>query len=461
MFAASAVNRRSFLLASLSTSTVALGCRPATEPTTAPPSTTRRDVPLRVVLAGPKRASEVIKTAWSAVSEQPLEINVLDPTNVPLSNWDNAIVQAMQKADLGIVPSGVTASLAQARLIANWRSESSSPVEEENPSDELFPVLLENVAQFGGQRIGQPLGASVPALMFAASDEGNRIQTPQTWLDYESLVEQLTAKGTRAVCAEPLAGGAAANMFLWRTSNYQPPVWLFDRENLKPAIDSEVYVKSLESLARCAKLYGSKRLSAGEVWQQVAAGKLQLALGWPAVHSDNELIADAEQSRFAPLPFGETPQQLPASPAQGLVSAEALVAIVSSKCRQSEAARRLAMWLSGTEGTSMIRDSIDGYSILAAGDSSRTKPPAGTLADSYEQVLSIELSKVVIRPSLRIVRYRDYLQTLDQAVLDCLDGKLTAAKALEQTAESWAKLHAEVGIDKQSKAWRMAQGLSG
>ncbi len=71
-------------------------------------------------------------------------------------------------------------------------------------------------------------------------------------------------------------------MFLYRVSNYQPPVWLFDRETLAPMITSDIYVKALESMARCVKWYGDARLSAGEVWNQISSGKLQMAIGWPA-----------------------------------------------------------------------------------------------------------------------------------------------------------------------------------
>ncbi len=62
---------------------------------------------------------------------------------------------------------------------------------------------------------------------------------------------------------------------------------------------------------------------------------------------------------------------MPSSPAQGLVHCDAPVALISSQCRQSDAARRFAVWLSGSEGTGMIRDSIDGFTILSSGELNR------------------------------------------------------------------------------------------
>ncbi len=470
--AAQTVNRRSFLVVSATTAAAAIGCKPAESPAAKTQGAARTDVPLRVVIAGSPRTSDVIKTAWAAVSEQTLEIKLIDPAVVAAADWEQAVVDAMKKNDLGIVPSGVTAALAQARLIANWRedekrrpSSGSSTIEDgddEAMGTSLFPVLLDSVGKFGGQRIGQPLGATLPCLIISNADDASQTTVPRTWQEYESTVEQLTQKGSQSVCAEPLAGGAAAEMFLYRVSNDQPPVWLFDRETLAPVIASEVYVKALESMARCVKLYGSSRLSAGEVWHQASSGKLQMAIGWPATHSNTELIADADRCRFASLPFGESAGSMPSSPAQGLVHSDVPVALISSQCRQSDAARRFALWLSGNEGTGMIRDSINGFTILSSAELNRpgATTKAGTLSDSYDNVLSSELTKVVIRPALRILQYRQYLAALDAAVLDCVNEKMKASEALEAAAKQWSELHKQVDIDKQAKAWRMSQGLS-
>ncbi len=108
------------------------------------------------------------------------------------------------------MPSGVTAALAQARLIATWREAESAGSGVENATAEgsddeglgpaLFPVLLDSVGKFGGQRIGQPLGASLPCLIIANADDAAQTNLPRTWQDYESAVEQMTQRYEERLC---------------------------------------------------------------------------------------------------------------------------------------------------------------------------------------------------------------------------------------------------------------------
>jgi hypothetical protein len=64
-----------------------------------------------------------------------------------------------------------------------------------------------------------------------------------------------------------------------------------------------------------------------------------------------------------------------------------------------------------------------------------------------------------VRPTLRLLGYDRYLAALDRAVIDCLDGKVTAAEGLAQASAAWKELTKEYGLEGQAKVWRYSQGL--
>jgi hypothetical protein len=51
------------------------------------------------------------------------------------------------------------------------------------------------------------------------------------------------------------------------------------------------------------------------------------------------------------------------------------------------------------------------------------------------------------------------MAVLDREVLACLDGKQTATESLEAVSTAWQSITAEIGPERQAKAWRLAQGL--
>jgi len=78
---------------------------------------------------------------------------------------------------------------------------------------------------------------------------------------------------------------------------------------------------------------------------------------------------------------------------------------------------------------------------------------------SYGSVLAKSLSSLSMRTPLQVLEYRKYAESLDAAVLSCLDGKQSAQDSLTNTAKKWTELADRIGIKEQAKAWRKAQGL--
>lgn len=452
-------NRRCFLAAAAASGAVLLGCTP--RPEAAPSATSaRRDVPLRVLLCGTQRWADLLTTAWSAIAEQPLQINLLDDAVIDASQWQSQVITAMASCDVAIVPAGLLPAINNASGLTPPNEELLS--DEGIDADSLYPVLREGLMRFGGRTVAVPLGAVQPALVIRNDGAAGEIEPPRDWDGFITAAKQFSDSQV----AEPLADGAAAKMYLWRANAAQPPVWLFDRQSFAPVIDTPPYVDVLETMQRCAQTYGGARLTAGQVWSQIASGGLRMAIAWPAAHSDEERIEEASGCSFASLP---TAGFANAAPPQTLVDHQSPVAIISSHCRQSEAAKRFLTWVLDGEGTDMIGAAVTGVTEVrstAAPSAAQAKLPsqpsrAERSLSSYSAQAREALSALTLRPPLQLLEYRQYAAALDAAVLSCLDGEQSAQAAMSQAAEEWAALTTRIGVKAQHQAWRRAQGLSG
>lgn len=481
VFVGSRKSRRDFLI-SATGSAMLLGCnRSPSEP--APQSSmqpVRSDVPLRVLLCGDKRWSEMLTTAWSGVSDQALQVTPLDPAVVSVDQWQDKVMAAMKLADVGIVPTGMLAALDAESAFTppsdDWLSEEGVNFAS------LFPVIREGLITFGGRTVALPQGAIQPSVVVRTDLASGALALPGDWESYIRLATELNGSSgddKEPVVAEPLAPGDAARMFLWRANTANPPVWLFERETFTSVIDQEPYVETLETLKRCASQYRGARLTAGEVWSRITAGQLKMAIAWPAISSQSERIEEATSCDFGRLPSLSKATERTGSdstePAaaksiatvrQTLIDTESPVAVMSSHCRQSESAKRFLTWLIDGEGTSMIRTAVTGLTPLRAESSVASREEeqsdvdaAISNAQDYMSVLSESLSSLNLRPAPRLLHYRKYLATLDTAVQSCLDGKQSSQEALSVAAKTWDALTQEVGEMPQHRAWRRTQGL--
>jgi hypothetical protein len=248
-------------------------------------------------------------------------------------------------------------------------------------------------------------------------------------------------------------------------------------------LESEAYVRALETMRACAESYGGKRLTAGEVWAGVADGRLAMAIGWPALTADVEAFPSLGQVLVGSPPRGvgeaaSPDAELAPSVANWaiLTDPEAPLAVISGSCRQTAAAKRFLGWLAGGDGSELVRGALPGMTVCrkdtdggpAGGASSAGRQggasPAGQQGGSaagplYDNYLKMRLRSSQVRPTLRLLGYDRYLAALDRAVIDCLDGKVTAAEGLAQASAAWKELTKGYGREEQAKVWRYSQGL--
>lgn len=468
--------RRDFLFTSTATGIVwSVGCRPNQAPQDTGP--TRTDVPLRVLICGHAGWGDAISTAWRGIAQQPLAIETLAPTSAidgnaeasggivsagdekPTSNLARRVLESLTRSDVAIVPCGLVADIAESSALVPLGDDLVQA--EDLAADRFFPVISQSLMRWAGRPVAIPLGCVQPAMLVSVElaarlGQPDQPGLPKTWSEFDQVLQQFAADAT---AAEPLTGGNAAKMFLWRASEAAPSVWLFDRVSFKPVLEQETYVKTLQTMHQNIQRYGTTRKSAGEVWSDFADGKLAIAIGWPAEFGDPprvESIGDAIATALpAPTDLID-PVQLSAPV---LPDPDSPIAIISSRCRQTAAAKRFLIWLSGGDGTELIRGAIGSISHVRRDTDTTNRESESSAPSDYATFLAKRLSSLNLRSTIRLHGYDLYMASLDREVLACLEGKKTAAEALATTAENWQAITAAIGPERQAKAWRLAQGL--
>lgn len=468
--------RRDFLLTSAAGGIACFaGCKPSSQSETG--SAVRTDVPLRVLVCGDESWGDAIQTAWSGIAQQPLAIEILplgsasagqpriDATtpaavSKPSSDFAGRVVAALARNDVAIVPCGVMPDI--------YETVSLMPLGEDVIDDDdlaanlFFPVIGESLMRWAGNPVAVPLGCLQPSMLVGAGATAKLGQSderalPKTWAEFDQVLQQIAGEGSGA--AEPLAGGAAAKMFLWRASDASPPVWLFDRVSFEPVLTGETYVMTLETMRQNAQRYDKTRSTPGEVWNGVASGKLSLALGWPAAFGDPPRVESIGDTLASVLPATPANDDVLTIARPVLPDPDAPLGVISSRCRQTVAAKRFLIWISGGEGSEMIRAAIGPMTSIRRDDGTSTREPSGSASNDYETFLAERLASLNLRPTIRLHGYDRYMAALDREILACLDGKQTAADSLESVSKAWQSITAEIGPERQAKAWRLAQGL--
>ena len=420
--------RRRFLIGSAAViASIEIGCGKA-EPVAVPLAKTRKNVPLRVLLVGEADDKDTVTRGWQAVSEQQIQINVLPLDRADSSGIGDAFLTGAKKADVVIYPLVLVGEASRSDAVVEMTADEVKKIESEVGA--LLPTARNGAARYGRATYALPLGCALPALVAQS-----KIEPLESWEDYDQLV----ATQWEGMAAEPTAAGWAGTMFLWRCSGMKN--WLFERKNLKPLINTEPYVTSLELMVRTNSRYQKKDQTPDQIWALVGEGKLRGGIGFPIRRS-----SAADNMEVFPLPGVVNLSKVVLDPFSPVVS-------LSASCRQTDASKQFIEWLCGGEGSRSVRRQVAGMTDLRAGTSS-----SGTSA-SYDDWLITQLQAPLTAPCPQLNAATDYLLVLDQQVRRALAGDAAPQEALDVVAENWSALTAKSGADKQIRAWRMAQGM--
>jgi multiple sugar transport system substrate-binding protein len=281
---------------------------------------------LRLLIVGDPALSQKItrlRGEWSARSGASLEISDSSPA-------DLAKAKSLA-ADVVIYPSAELGTLVQRRMV-----RALPPAWLDRPGYQKADLLelpgLRETA-WGEQTYAVPLGSPV-FVCFYRSDLFERFnrRPPQTWVEYQALVEffagQMKSKATATAslhfpALEPLAKGWAGNVLLARAAAYAKHrdyySTLFDKDSLEPRIASEPFVRALTELVATAKLGPKAQLDCApsDVRREFFAGHAAMALSWPTAADSmappREPSGAARATAGSPAGTSAAPSAVPAS----------------------------------------------------------------------------------------------------------------------------------------------------
>jgi hypothetical protein len=432
------LNRRHLLVGSATWAVGAtLGCRHEEEPVAAA-TEERQDVPLRLALAGTEQDAESIQRGWGAVTEQPIDIQPIKMDRGDAGTLSDAILTAAKNSDLIIYPLAWVAQASAAEVVVALSDDEFEAIDQESGS--LFPALRSGAARYADQYLAVPLGAALPALLWGVDDAESGQPAIESWQAYDDAV----SKVWNGMASEPSAPGWAGAMFLWRAASAKS--WLFSREDLRPLVDQEPYIESLDLMVRTHARYQMKRQTPDQVWSAVNSGELKGGIGFPGVRTEVQ-----REFQIGNMPGVNELSKVLLDPFSPVIS-------LSANCRQSTVAKRFIGWISGGEGSPTIRQQVAGMTEIRESANRENDAYAGG-PNSYNHWLATRLSSPVTIPNLQLLQAGDYYAALDQHVGRALAGDAKPREALAAVAKQWQATSEHVGIDKQLRAWRRAQGI--
>ena len=358
---------------------------------------------------------------------------------------------------------------------------------------DLFAGLREKLGSKTGDML---LPIASPVLVCYYRDDllrAARFSPPQTWDDYQRLLEKLGdwAPGLSAV--EPWGDDFRATMFLARAVPFaQHPghySLFFDIETGRPLIDGPGFVRALQISRAAVEQMPADVLTYGpaDCRAAILGGRAALAIAFESPPSQGGDAGPAEgkantvsrpeagaigcirlpgarevfnSSRRAWEPVKEKGINQVA-----LVGFSGLAAAVSSKCSpvQIEAAWNALARLGG-------RDMVAGFppGVVGLCRESQLSDPAAVVgpelnvaeAAAYTQATAESLRDGRVVVELPVARRQEFRQSLAAALRGALEGTKSAEAALHQAAATWQRLGEEIGPEKLRDQYRVALGLS-
>lgn len=435
-----------------------LGCsEPRTAEQSEPKSSSRADVPLRIVWVGQQSDCDQVQRVWQSMDPLPLSITCipLDLTDVgDMSSKIQDVKNATGRCDLIVAPLMMVADLFADNAIA----EIVGSEFERGGELDLLPAIRVGAASYAGRMMAIPIGSQPWALL--ASEQVEGLVDVQNWTDYDDLVALQNGKA-----AEPTLRGHCGYSFLLRASSVAQQGWLFDRETFAPTIARSEYVGALELMQRTVARYDADPMGPSEIGQGIANGDLQLGVG--SIDASN--VETVGLVAVTDLPKGlrvsetdEAGEQSPSTQRNRSLSPVLLppmtvIGTVSKDCRQTRSAKRWLAWLNNGDGMGEVWRSSSSLSPTSSKDSGDDLSSA-MVDTGYQDWVQRHFSRSAVRPVMQLISGASYYDVLDKSVHSCLYEGTDAKVALDEVVRRWSELTDSVGLERQERAWRRASG---
>lgn len=437
--------------------------------------------PLLVTVVGTQEMADVLQREWSARSESPLTVRVVEPAR--------AADEARLNSDLVLFPTAMLGDLAHADALLPLDEELSE--RDAFDQTDLLPFARQHEGNWAGKTLALPLGSAMPVMIYRGDVlEKLNIDPPTTWQEYGAAATKLheaakagtLPEGMKVAVLEPTEPIDAARQLVMRAAAYVrvPGRYsgLFEFSSMKPELTSPAFAKALDEYRQAIEAQGSsgEAVDYAGASRQLLAGDAALGvtflLAAPILETE-ESLERAALVTVAPLPGAVEFWQPRGESWERRDSAEIvpvwgdfglLVGIGRSVADRGRALRALESIVGAEIGTPV--------SISASGtapfrksqlgsNASWTKLPETLPANAqYSQVIEELQSSPDHLLLPRIPGRERYLQVLGDETLLALKGEKTSEAALADAASAWEKITDELGRESQIRAYRASLGLT-
>lgn len=398
----------------------------------------------------------------------------------------NGVVLPPASADLAVAPLPSLSAL----IAADWLA----PISDRDPafeqSQDLLPGLRRGLSQPGGRTAGLPVACPVLACYFRADLlEAAGMSPPESWGDYQALLESLPAWAPGLTAVEPWSEDFRASLFLARavsTALHPDNFSLYlDVEQGTPLIDEPPFVAALDdSLAAIPHLdERSLQMSPVDCVNDVLAGRAAIAIGAPELflpahqRSSEGAIQRPDTFRLGVVPIPgasrvyhrQTGQwQVPAAGAAvqrvTLIGFDGLIACAAARPPiERSAAWQLWSTLDAAELNLGERPWDSTVAQVSRMQDVVRRPLPGFDGEGWRSHVqatadSLNLGRTAL--DLPLPERERFRAALTQQISHAIAGDQTPSAALAEVREEWIRLTEEVGRRRVVNVYRIASGLS-
>jgi hypothetical protein len=410
------------------------------EPPAKPELTESDRPPLRILAMGDEAWSSSISRRWQSVSEQRLDVQTISADAfVELSSIQADILILESQWLPTVVERGWIAPLP--KQILESPIEDSSNVPSNGLRQDVWPIVWRQSAMYGQRLWGIPLG--VP--MMAIVDSAESPRASMTWR--ERLNPVLSGQGIESKKSKRVDRESSDSFLLDR--------FLVVAANLNPRPDDAGFLFNINS--GLAKLHEPWLLDAVNLFAQHYANRIEV-VSLPPEKAWEDLAAKEIEWGLAWPPLSGESLHTVQSPERWVDSGRGLVAVATSKNRQSGPANRFLLWLD--EDKQRQEFSTLCLAIQPAPERwiSTTER---TDVNRYRELMKQAFDDRFVVRELRFAGSQPYRQRLIEALQAIIRNPDSAETELQRCAAEWDQITSKIGRDVHKKRLARSFELEG
>jgi len=353
---------------------------------------------------------------------------------------------------------------------------------------ELFAGLREKLASRKGQPLFVPLNAPVLVVYYRQDLlHAAGLSVPQTWDDYQKLLDNLTSWAPGCAAVEPWSEDFRATMFLARAvSRAQHPAQyslFLDIESGEPLIDSPGFVRALtearaalqkmpsdvmnyspadcrnefvQGRAALAIAYESPATAAPAATESSVDRPDQMEIGFMRLPGSRE-VYDADRGSWQPLPDKGIHRVTLTAFAGWGVGASA-----HNSLSQTEAGWNALVKICGADLSSGFPPGVAGLCRESQLQNSGFVESGLTGHEErlYANAVAQSLRDTRLVADLPLVARRQFRQALARALAAARDDSEAPEQVLQGAARDWREIIGQLGAAKVRDGYRVSLGLS-